>query len=106
MAMHVASRRGGWILMFFRNANAACLNANFTPSPVFMRQTDTPTRFSESELSYKGLVALAFPSVWDGANFFLSSMTRTTSYSICPPFFFFAFLFFSFLFFCFLFFFF
>ena len=70
MAMHVASRRGGWIYMFLRNANAACLNANCTPSPVFVRQTDLPTRFSVSELSYKGLVALAFPSVWDRANFF------------------------------------
>ena len=56
--------------MFLRISNAACSNGNFTASPVFMRQTDTPTRFSVSELSYKGLVALVFPSVWDGANFF------------------------------------
>ena len=54
--------------MFFRNANAACLNANFTPNPVFMRQTDTPTRFSVSELSYKGLFALVFPSVSEGGD--------------------------------------
>ena len=58
MAMHVASRRGGWISMFFRNANAACLNANCTASPVFMRQNDTPTRFSVSELSYRGLIVV------------------------------------------------
>ena len=70
MAMHVASRRSGGIFVFLRNSNAACLIANFTACPVFMRQTDTPTRFSVSELSYKGLVALVFPSVWDGANFF------------------------------------
>ena len=56
--------------MLLRNANAACLNANCNASPVFLRQTDTPTRFSMSELSYEGVVALVFPSVWGGANFF------------------------------------
>ena len=70
MTMHVVSRHGGWISVFLRIANAACSNANCTASPVFMRQTDTPTRFSMSELSYEGVVALVFPSVWDGANFF------------------------------------
>ena len=58
MAMHVASRRDGWIFMYLRIVNAACLNANCTLSPVFMRQTDTPTRFSVSELSYKGLIVV------------------------------------------------
>ena len=80
MTMHVVSRHGGWISVFLRIANAACSNANYTASPVFMRQTDTPTRFSMSELSYEGVVALVFPSeVWDGANFFPLSMTRSVS---------------------------
>ena len=70
MAMHVASRHGGWISVFLIIANAACSNANCAVGPPFLGRIDTPTRFSVSELSYKGLVALVFPSVWYGAIFF------------------------------------
>ena len=69
MAMHVASRRGGWTFMFLRNANAACLNANCTAFPVLRRQTDAPTRFSMSELSYVGPVGGLF-GCWGSIRFF------------------------------------
>ena len=60
MAMHMASRRGRWIFVFLKIANAACLNANCTASPVFMGRTDAPTRFSVSELTYIGLIVVVF----------------------------------------------
>ena len=52
MAMHVASRYGGWISVFLRIANAVCLNANCAMSPMFVGRIDTPTRPSVPELSY------------------------------------------------------
>ena len=69
MAMHMASRRGRWIFVFLKIANAACLNANCTASPVFMGRTDAPTRFSVSELSYIGPVK-GFCVRWGASRFF------------------------------------
>ena len=56
MAMHVASRHGGWISVFLRISNAACLNENCAVGPAFPGRIDMLKRLSVSELSYLGPV--------------------------------------------------
>ena len=75
MAMHVASRHGGWNSVFLRIANAACSNAKCVTKTSAGVNDDATSAFSTYEpytyeLSYEGLVALVFLSVGPGRFFF------------------------------------